>query len=261
MERQSERKESVTRRDTEGTNPEHLLCDLSLDKDSSVSQYNDGRDTVTSCVWWDNRQKETFTPQQWKPPNTESKPTGLSECQLVILRLNEGRNSSGYPFGLSPPSPTDCVHVFVCQHIPEVAGPEGPQLVSNSDWEHGNNATYREAVNHLIEEFKLKFPMKIDMMKVIDCKQHENETVVDYHRLTNVFDTHSGNEHPTDLGDSPGPWETHLASHFMRGLLLDTAAGVRKTCMGVDQGARLEDVRRHAIHAQTQSRKKNKRKE
>ncbi|KAK2909933.1 hypothetical protein Q8A73_007648 [Channa argus] len=136
--------------------------------------------------------------------------------------------------------------------------PQADCRCKNPDWNHADNVAYKEAVNNQAEKFKLKIPVKIDMIKITACKLGEDETVDDYlHRLTKAFDTHSGIKHPNDLV-VPLWWESYVINHFVRGFSPDIAAGVCKTCTGVDEGPTLEEVRGRAIHAQTQSHKKKK---
>ncbi|KAI9545356.1 hypothetical protein NQZ68_036827 [Dissostichus eleginoides] len=45
-------------------------------------------------------------------------------------------------------------------------------------------------------------------------------------------------------------WETHLSNAFLNGLTAPISTSVKQTCIGVMDGARLDEIRRHAVHAQ-----------
>ncbi|KAI9525231.1 hypothetical protein NQZ68_009911 [Dissostichus eleginoides] len=48
-----------------------------------------------------------------------------------------------------------------------------------------------------------------------------------------------------------GVWETHLSNAFLNGLSTAVSTAVRATYIGVMDGARLEETRRHAVHAES----------
>ncbi|KAM3607306.1 uncharacterized protein V6R79_005369 [Siganus canaliculatus] len=137
---------------------------------------------------------------------------------------------------------------------------DGNQRRVGMDWDHTDNAAYRDALTRLTDAIKEKFPAKIDMKKVAGCKQQEDEPVSEYlHRLTSVFNDNSGLEQPTQMGEAATVWETHLCKSFLDGLLPSIAAETKKSCI-LPEEARLDDLRKHAIHAQQQQdeRKKSK---
>ncbi|CAB1453600.1 unnamed protein product [Pleuronectes platessa] len=119
---------------------------------SSVGQVDEARDefrmlNVRLPSPWKQlnghgRDKETLTPEQWKPRDAGSKPTGLSECQLVISWLNEGRNSSGYPFESSSSR-----SVCLCLRLAPVCGFISEGLQSTwllSQWERRTETEERQ---------------------------------------------------------------------------------------------------------------------
>ncbi|KAF3837703.1 hypothetical protein F7725_009471 [Dissostichus mawsoni] len=53
-----------------------------------------------------------------------------------------------------------------------------------------------------------------------------------------------------------GVWETNLSNAFLNGLSTAVSTAVRATYIGVMDGARLEETRRHAVHAEAASQKK-----
>ncbi|XP_077351969.1 uncharacterized protein LOC144001495 [Festucalex cinctus] len=84
----------------------------------------------------------------------------------------------------------------------------------------------------------------------MDRRQNADETVADYFsRLYKVFKDNSGLTEPTVMEATPSPWEVHLSNAFRNGLLPRLADAVNKSCVCVNE-ARLEDIRRHALHAQ-----------
>lgn len=122
----------------------------------------------------------------------------------------------------------------------------------NPDWDHVHNAAYRDDINTLCAAIKEKFPLKVDMTKITGCRQQDGEDPDVYlHRLTTVFNLHGGIKPPDQVGNTADTWETHLAGHFLRGLQPHISSAVQHTCIMPGQ-ARLEDLRKHAMHAYLQ---------
>ncbi|XP_034081090.1 uncharacterized protein LOC117552006 isoform X2 [Gymnodraco acuticeps] len=93
-----------------------------------------------------------------------------------------------------------------------------------------------------------KFPAKVDMSRIWACRQNREETVNDYyHRLEKVFIENSG---IIKQEAGVGVWETHLSNAFLTGLSPAISSSVRNSCIGVMDGARLEEIRRHAVQAE-----------
>ena len=66
---------------------------------------------------------------------------------------------------------------------------------------------------------------------------------------------------PDNLGQTPGPWETHLCDRIMKGLLPDIAQAVKQFYVGCADEASLSYLRCHARHAQQQLQQRKKVKE
>lgn len=134
----------------------------------------------------------------------------------------------------------------------------GDQRCVHPVYDHLDNAPYRQARQDLLGEIKKQFPDKIDISKITACRQRPDEPVEDYlTRLAAAFDQNSGVEHPAVLGGTRGVWEMHLSYHFLNGLSPEVAAAVRTSCvLYID--ARLDELRRHAVHAQQQQTHKKK---
>lgn len=65
----------------------------------------------------------------------------------------------------------------------------GDQRCVHPVYNHQDNATYRRALQDLMDEIKKQFPDKIDIGKITVCRQKPNEPVEDYlTRLTATFD-------------------------------------------------------------------------
>ncbi|XP_034081142.1 uncharacterized protein LOC117552038 isoform X3 [Gymnodraco acuticeps] len=93
-----------------------------------------------------------------------------------------------------------------------------------------------------------KFSAKVDMSRIWACRQNREETVNDYyHRLEKVFIENSG---IIKQEAGVGVWETHLSNAFLTGLSPAISSSVRNSCIGVMDGARLEEIRRHAVQAE-----------
>ncbi|XP_034093425.1 uncharacterized protein LOC117560601 [Gymnodraco acuticeps] len=135
-------------------------------------------------------------------------------------------------------------------HFTQLLG--GQQRMAETEWEHNDNAAYRDALTTLQAAITEKFPAKVDMSRIYACKQNADETVNDYfHRLEQVFVENSGLiKQEGGLAPALGVWETHLSNAFLNGLSPAISASVRSSCIGVMDGARLEEIRRHAVHAE-----------
>ena len=128
----------------------------------------------------------------------------------------------------------------------------GDLRLTSPDWDDAVNAAYVNALNTLLNALRTAFPDKIDMSKLMGCKQQPGETVEDFlTRLTALFNQHSGIPIPDDLGNQPGAHETHLKQAFLIGLLPPLRADVGHTCIGLED-ARLTEVRCHSEHAERQ---------
>ncbi|KAK1896480.1 Gag-Pro-Pol polyprotein [Dissostichus eleginoides] len=128
----------------------------------------------------------------------------------------------------------------------------GLHHMTKVEWEDPANDGYRHAITTLCTAIKAKFPAKVDMSKITACKQNPEESVNDYyHRLHLVFNANSGIQEPDGYSaGAVGVWETHLSNAFLNGLSSAISTSVRASCIGVMDGARLEEIRRHAIHAE-----------
>ncbi|XP_034085064.1 uncharacterized protein LOC117554698 [Gymnodraco acuticeps] len=137
-------------------------------------------------------------------------------------------------------------------HFAEILG--GQQHVVAPLWDDDLNNTYRTALARLEAAITTKFPAKVDMSRIWACKQTPEETVNYYfHRLEKVFTENSGiikQEAGAQGVAEIGVWETHLTNAFLNGLSPAISASVRNSCIGVMEGARLEEIRRHAVHAE-----------
>ncbi|KAI3374153.1 hypothetical protein L3Q82_006016 [Scortum barcoo] len=99
---------------------------------------------------------------------------------------------------------------------------------------------------------KVAFPTKVDITKISNCKQRRDEMVADYYtRLHLLFNDHGGMTEPTERGDTPTLWESHMIKWFLDGLLPHISADIKKSCVGYED-ARLTDLIRHAKHAENQ---------
>lgn len=66
---------------------------------------------------------------------------------------------------------------------------------------------------------------KTGMTEVTTCKQQREEPLDDFiHRLTLLYNTHSGLTQPPTLRDVPSTWEIHPCNHIQNGLQKDIAA-------------------------------------
>lgn len=128
----------------------------------------------------------------------------------------------------------------------------GHQHQMNTEWLHRTNEGYRDAIATLCAAIKAKFSAKVDMAKITACKQNPDESVNDYyHRLHLVFNANSGIQEPDGYPVGVvGVWETHLTNAFLNGLSSAISTSVRTSCIGFMDSARLEENRRHAIHAE-----------
>ncbi|KAK1901718.1 Alpha-tectorin [Dissostichus eleginoides] len=128
----------------------------------------------------------------------------------------------------------------------------GLHHMTKVEWENPANDGYRNAITTLCTAIKAKFPAKVDMSKITACKQNPEELVNDYyHRLHLVFTANSDIQEPDGYSaGAVGVWETHLSNAFLNGLSSAISTSVRASCIGVMDGARLEEIRRHAIHAE-----------
>ena len=118
------------------------------------------------------------------------------------------------------------------------------------EWDHIDNYNYRSDVNYICAAIERAFPQRMDTARISACKQKDNESVQDYYaRLVDIFETHSGIEQPTQLGDAISTWEAHLRNSLLQGLRPEVAVAAKKTCIAW-QDARLAEVRRHAMHAE-----------
>ncbi|KAI3357199.1 hypothetical protein L3Q82_015657 [Scortum barcoo] len=119
-------------------------------------------------------------------------------------------------------------------------------------WENEENAAYLNVLNNLMTTLKVAFPTKVDITKISDCRQQRDETVINYYtRLHLLFDEHSGMTEPTERGDTPTLWESHMIKWFLDGLLPHISAAIKKSCVGYED-ARLTELIRHAKHAERQ---------
>ncbi|KAK5933621.1 hypothetical protein CgunFtcFv8_014086 [Champsocephalus gunnari] len=143
-------------------------------------------------------------------------------------------------------------------HFNEILG--GQQHMKKPEWEDGQNATYREALARLETAITTKFPAKVDMSRIYACKQNPEETVNDYyHRLEQVFIENSGiikqeDGQPAEVG----VWETHLSNAFLNGLSPAISASVRNSCIGVLDGARLDEIREKRLSEEKASEEKKR---
>ena len=119
------------------------------------------------------------------------------------------------------------------------------------EYGHADNAQYARKVTDIATVIKTAFPTRLNMSAIAACKQRPDEGTDDYlHRLTEVFTTHSGIARPNNT-DQMTPWETHLCSAFLNGLLPEIAAAVKLSCVCYEE-ARLDELRRHSRHNQAQ---------
>ncbi|KAI3374167.1 hypothetical protein L3Q82_006014 [Scortum barcoo] len=122
-------------------------------------------------------------------------------------------------------------------------------------WENEENAAYLNALDILMTALKVAFPTKVDITKISNCKQRRDEMVADYYtRLHLLFNDHGGGmTEPTERGDTPTLWESHMImiKWFLDGLLPHISADIKKSCVGYED-ARLTDLIRHAKHAENQ---------
>ncbi|XP_067361900.1 uncharacterized protein [Channa argus] len=71
--------------------------------------------------------------------------------------------------------------------------------LKQQDWEHEDNALYRNAVTLLVQGVQAKFPLKQDMSVISAIQQEPNESVGAFlARLTEAYDIHSGHVPPED---------------------------------------------------------------
>lgn len=120
------------------------------------------------------------------------------------------------------------------------------------DWDHRDNADYRDAVVELAEAIRAAFPVRIEVAKINQCLQEKGEAVrAYYYRLYEVFNKHSGMTEPNVRGAEPDIWECHLGNWFMRGLRGEIAQGVKSSCIGW-KDARLAELLKYAIHVEKQ---------
>lgn len=118
------------------------------------------------------------------------------------------------------------------------------------DCADGHNEDYLQTVIAVCTAIETAFPPRMDSIKITACKQREDETVSDFlAHLTDIFNRHSGLEQPTELGATATVWEAHLRDNFIRGLRTDVQEATKVSCVGWDE-QRLDEVRRHAVHAE-----------
>ncbi|KAI3353578.1 hypothetical protein L3Q82_020100 [Scortum barcoo] len=119
-------------------------------------------------------------------------------------------------------------------------------------WENEENVAYLNALDILMTTLKVAFPTKVDITKISNCKQRRDEMVADYYtRLHLLFNDHGGMTEPTERGDTPMLWESHMIIWFLDGLLPHISAAIKKSCVGYED-ARLTDLIRHAKHTERQ---------
>ncbi|XP_034065098.1 5' exonuclease Apollo-like [Gymnodraco acuticeps] len=192
---------------------------------------------VVYCPWTMKEMKEVLEhlPEIQQDGDKFAKAL-LLFCQQLSLTMPEIKKLLTFKIG-----PTHASHFTAL-----LAGQTG---LKKPQWDHADNAPHRNA---LTDAIKAKFPAKFDMSKIFACKQNAEESVNDYyHRLHQVFNENSGIAKPEGYPTpETGVWEAHLSHTFLNGLAAPISTSVKQTCIGVMDGARLEELRRHAVHAQ-----------
>ncbi|KAE8284676.1 hypothetical protein D5F01_LYC18016 [Larimichthys crocea] len=114
---------------------------------------------------------------------------------------------------------------------------------------------YRDALLELGDALRKAFPPKVDMSKIASCKRKPEEQVDDYvSRLTASSNEHSGLE-------QPGASESHPCNSILTGMLPELHDIVIRTYVGYKEECRLNDLKRHARHAQLTQQQKKKAKQ
>ncbi|ROL41893.1 hypothetical protein DPX16_3521 [Anabarilius grahami] len=120
------------------------------------------------------------------------------------------------------------------------------------EWDHRDNADYREAVLELANVVKAAFPVRVEATKLNDCLQEKGESVrAHYYRLYELFNRHSGMPEPNVRGADPSLLECHLSSWFTRGLRDDIMRGMKAGLVGW-KDTRLADLLTYAMHVEEQ---------
>lgn len=133
---------------------------------------------------------------------------------------------------------------------------EGNERLNTVEYEHHDNAAYRQKLTNIKNALKAAFPIRVDMSRISSCTQRDGESVEDYyHRLLHTFSDNSGIPEPSQRGEAPGAWETHMRHCLVAGLLPPIKRAVEISCIGL-QTARLAEVKRHAEHAESRLRQK-----
>lgn len=138
---------------------------------------------------------------------------------------------------------------------------EGDQRPREADWNHADNAGYRNAVTDLCAAMREAFPRAVDISIIDATVQRTGEAPSDYIiRLQTVFDENSGVTRPADY---PGPlistYEAHLKTYFIKGLQPYIKKGVMATCILPDIN-RLSEIINHAQHTYNQREEATQRK-
>ncbi|XP_027132638.1 uncharacterized protein LOC113745309 [Larimichthys crocea] len=162
----------------------------------------------------------------------EFRPTGVEIRRILAKRLGPG----------------DLLKIS--QRIPR------PELkIVHVDWAHAKNMEYRDALLELGDALRKAFPPKVDMSKIASCKRKPEEQVNDYvSRLTAIFSEHNGLE-------QPGASESHPCNSILTGMLPELHDIVIRTYVGCKEECRLNDLKRHARHAQLTQQQKKKAKQ
>ncbi|XP_030018481.1 uncharacterized protein LOC115438785 isoform X1 [Sphaeramia orbicularis] len=137
--------------------------------------------------------------------------------------------------------------------------PRDDLRVQQTEWAHAENAVYREAVEKLCTALTEVFPSRGSLTALRALKQRPDEAVEDFVcRAEEEFTKNSGLARPSPLGDSAGPWEKLLCQTMMDGFLKDIGTVIRSHYVGMAQVCRLEELVRHAHHAQDVVRQRQK---
>lgn len=110
--------------------------------------------------------------------------------------------------------------------------PANDLCLIQTEWNHQDNVAYVNVLMQLQERFNQAFPVRMDMTKIVVCKQNDDEPVSAYLvKLMEMNERHCGIDKPMALaaGDAPlGVWEAHLRNSFISGLSPPIVAMVKQ---------------------------------
>ncbi|XP_055366241.1 uncharacterized protein LOC114858685 [Betta splendens] len=106
--------------------------------------------------------------------------------------------------------------------------PAGSYQRVDSDWAHGSNDNYRQALETLCSQIESAFPPRVDSAAAAACTQGADETASEHlARLTGAVNSYCGLEEPRYSGRECSPWERLLTDSFVKGLRSDIQGGAR----------------------------------